>query len=202
MNKEQLLKLRKEMKKPEFVVKESNFAPRIETRWRFPRGRHSKVRQMHCGRPAMPNPGYGAPREVRGLDHSGLEMVVVHNFAELQALDSKTQGAIVAAAVGNKKKLSLLEAAQQHKITILNVKDAGAAVQKLVSNFQQRKESRKIRFAEASKKEEQKRKKAEERAQKEKQEKQEQKKAESTEEATAQEKEEQQLMEKTITKRQ
>ncbi len=199
MNKEQLLKLRKNMKKPNFVVKESNFAPRIETRWRFPRGRHSKVRQMHCGRPAMPNPGFGAPREVRGLHHSGLEMVVVHNLEQLQALNPQTQGAIVAAAVGNRKKLSLLEAAQQNKITLLNIRDAGVAAQKLVSDFQQRKESRKVKLVEMSKKEEQKRKRAEERAQKEKQE---QKKTENAEESTAQEKEEQHLMEKTITKRQ
>src|SRR3989344_2221743 len=149
MMKEQLLKLRKEMKKPAFVVKESNFSARVKVRWRFPRGRHSKVRQMHCGRPAMPNPGYGAPAEVRGLHQSGLEMVVVRNAQELQVLNPKTQGAIIAASVGNKKKISLLELAQQKKITLLNVKDASTAAKKLVSDFEQRKEFRKRRAEEA-----------------------------------------------------
>lgn len=200
MTKEQLLKLRKEMKKPEFVVKESNFSPRVKVRWRFPRGRHSKVRQMHCGRPAMPNPGYGAPAAVRGLHASGLEMVVVHNAKELQIVNPKTQGAIIAASVGTKKRLSLLETAQQKKITLLNVKDASAASKKLVSEFEQRKEFRKKRAVEATKKEEQKKKKAEERAQKEKEE---QKKPE-TKEAHAEEhtKKEHEMMEKTITKKQ
>ena len=200
MAKEQLLQLRKDMKKPDFVVKESNFSPRVKVRWRFPRGRHSKVRQMHCGRPAMPNPGYGAPAEVRGLHQSGLEMVVVRNAQELQVLNPKIQGAIIAASVGNKKKISLLEIAQQKKITLLNVKDASAAAKKLVSDFEQRKEWRKKKAVEMSKKEEQKQKKAEERAQKEKEEK----KKPEAKEATAEEhaKKEQEMMEKTITKKQ
>ncbi len=200
MTKEQLLKLRKEMQKPEFVVKESNFNAGVKVRWRFPRGRHSKVRQMHCGRPAMPNPGYGAPAEVRGLHQSGLEMVVVRNVQELQLVNQKTQGAIVAASVGNKKKLSLLELAQQKKITLLNVKDASAAVKKLQSDFAERKELRKRKAVESTKKEERKKKKAEELAKKEKEEN---KKAAATEE-TAEEhtKKEAEMMEKTITKRQ
>lgn len=188
------------MKKPAFVVKESNFNAGVKVRWRFPRGRHSKVRQMHCGRPAMPNPGYGAPAAVRGLHSSGLEMVVVRNLQELQLLNPKTQGAIVAATIGNKKRLSLLELAQQKKITLLNVKDASAATQKLVSEFQERKEARKRKAAEATKKEEQKKKKAEELARKEKEEKKKTEAAEETAEEHA--KKEHDMMEKTITKRQ
>lgn len=200
MTKEQLLKLRKEMSKPSFVVKESNFNAGVKVRWRYPYGRHSKVRQMHCGRPAMPNPGYGAPAEVRGLHQSGLEMVVVRNAQELQLVNPKTQGAIVAASVGNKKRLSLLELAQQKNITLLNVKDASAAAKKLQSDFAERKESRKRKAVESTRKEEQKKKKAEELAQKEKEEK---KKAAAMEE-TAEEhtKKEAEMMEKTITKRQ
>jgi len=49
-----------------------------------------------------------------------------------------------------------LEMAQQKKITLLNVKNASTAAKKLVSDFEQRKEWRKKRAAEASKKEEQK----------------------------------------------
>ena len=148
----------------------------------------------------MPNPGYGAPAEVRGLHQSGLETVVVRNVQELQLLNPKTQGGIIAARVGNKKRLLLLETAQQKKITLLNVKDASVAAKKLVSDFEQRKEWRKRKAVEVSKKEEQKQKKAEERAQKEKEE---QKKPEAKE-ATAEEhaKKEQEMMEKTITKKQ
>ncbi|MEK6809527.1 MAG: eL32 family ribosomal protein [Nanoarchaeota archaeon] len=198
MTKEQLLKLRKEMKKPAFVVKESNFNAGVKVRWRFPRGRHSKVRQMHCGRPAMPNPGYGAPAAVRGLHDSGLEMVLVHNLGELQSLDQKTQGAVIASSVGTRKRVSLLEAAQQKNIALLNVKDAGATAKKLVSEFEQRKEVRKRRFVEAGKKEEQKKKKSEEI----KKSAEEKKKVEEAPDAEMQAKKEHDMMEKTVTKRQ
>lgn len=200
MDKEQLLKLRKEMKKPAFVVKESNFNAGVKVRWRFPRGRHSKVRQMHCGRPAMPNPGYGAPAAVRGLHASGLEIVVVHNAEELQSLDQKTQGAIIAASVGAKKRLSLFGTAQQKKITLLNVKDASAAAKKLVSDLEQRKEMHKRKAVETSKKEEQRKKKAEELAQRNKEEQKKTVAVEATTEETANK--ENEMMEKTITKRQ
>ena len=51
MANKELLSVRKEMRKtkPAFVVRESNFS-RIESRWRYPYGRHSKVRQMHCSK--------------------------------------------------------------------------------------------------------------------------------------------------------
>ena len=168
MANKELLSVRKEMRKtkPAFVVRESNFS-RIESRWRYPYGRHSKVRQMHCGRPAMPNPGYGAPEEVRGLHPTGLAMVVVHNLDELSEMDPETQGAIIAAGVGKKKKISLLEAAQKKDIAVLNVKDAAKAVESINKCFQERKELRKKKLAETGKKEEEKKKKAEERAKKE-----------------------------------
>ena len=144
----------------------------------------------------MPNPGFGAPAEVRGLHKSGLEMVVVHNAEELQMMSSKTQGAIIAASVGARKRLSLLEMAQQKKITLLNVKDAGAAAKRLVSDFEQRKELRKKKAVEVSNKEEQKKKKAEELAQKE------EKKTAEESDAEEKSKKEHDMMEKTVTKRQ
>lgn len=199
-----LLQLRKDMnvKKPAFVVKESNFAPKVKVRWRFPRGRHSKVRQMHCGRPAMPNPGYGAPAEVRGLHASGLEMVVVYNAEQLQKVNPKIQGAIIGASVGTRKRLSLLEMAQQKKITLLNVKDASSTAKKILSAFEERKELRKRKVVEMTKKEEQKKKKAEERAQKEKEEKNKAEQSEVSAAAEVHAKQEHEMMEKTITKRQ
>lgn len=192
--------------KPAFVVRESNFS-RIESRWRYPYGRHSKVRQMHCGRPAMPNPGYGAPEEVRGLHPSGLVMAVVHNIDELLAIDPETQGVIIAARVGEKKKISLLETAQKKDIAVLNVKDAAKAVESINKCFQERKELRKKKFAETGKKEEEKMKKAEERAKKEAENKDKKHQHEHNHdhnhaEENKEEEQQKKMAEKTITKRQ
>ena len=60
-----------------FVEKESNFSARVKSRWRLPRGKHSKVRQMHKGRPALPGPGYGSQESKKGLHPSGLKIVAV-----------------------------------------------------------------------------------------------------------------------------
>ncbi|MEK6899540.1 MAG: eL32 family ribosomal protein [Nanoarchaeota archaeon] len=198
MTKQELLKQRKE-KRQDFVVKESHYAPKIKSRWRYPYGRHSKVRQMHCGRPAMPTPGFGAPAEVRGLHASGLEMVVVCNAEDLNGVDPKKQGAIISSRVGARKRLSLLESAHSKGVTVLNVKDAQKAAEKINSEFQERKEHRKKRFTEAAKKEIEKKKKAEEHAKKEEEKKSKEKSSEEIKEA---EHEHQKEIEKTITKRQ
>ena len=110
-------------KKPDFVVKESKFSARVKSRWRYPRGMHSKVRQRHKGRPALPSTGYGAARETRGKHESGLEIVMVHNAAGLDLLNKESQGALISGTVGNKKKLVLLQSAKDKGITIINVKN-------------------------------------------------------------------------------
>ena len=130
-----LLQVRKQAKKyqPDFLVKESKFVDRIKSRWRFPQGRHSKVRQFHCGRPAMPNPGYGSPKVVRGLHSSGLKPVLIGTVKELALLDNSREGAILVGTIGRRKKLSLLNFALEHKIRIINVRDPA----KLIENINQ-----------------------------------------------------------------
>ena len=178
-------------RKPTFVVKESKFSARVKSRWRFPRGKHSKVRQMHKGRPPLPGPGYGSPPSVRGLHSSGLEMVLVHNAAQVESLNPATQGAIVAAGVGNKKRLDLLTAAVHKKITILNIKDTAKYMEEIKKDFEQRKKARRDKSAAVSKKEEEKKKKAEEK-----------KKKEESKEKSSEEEKQKEMIEKTITKRQ
>ncbi len=146
----------------------------------------------------MPNPGYGAPAEVRGLHKSGLEMAVVHNQEELLAVNPKMQGAIIGATVGKKKKAPLLELAQQKGITVLNVKDIVKSLETMKAEFVQRKELQKKKSVESSKKEEEKKKKAEEKVKKEAVEK----KVHVHDEKNVKEQteQEQKEMEKTITK--
>lgn len=213
-----LLKARNEAKsrKPVFVVKESNNTARIKKRWRFPRGRHSKVRQMHRGRPALPHPGYGSPEKVRGLHKSGLEMVVVNNLSQISVLDSAKEGAVIASGVGAKKKLDLLRFAKEKSIIVFNVNNLGEMIEKITSSFEERKKAKKEGQAVATKKEEEKKKKAEEKAKKNAEEKTEQKKSGAEKAVAGKEKisengskeeldereKQKEIIEKTITKRQ
>ncbi len=158
-----LLSVRAKMKahQPLFVVKEYHKSARIKKRWRAQRGIHSGHRQMHRGKPAQPTPGFGTPREVRGMHSSGLQPVAVHSTSQLDAIDPQTQGLLIGATVGAKKKLQILELALKKKITLLQVADAQKAITAIQSAFSARVKSKQDHASTKSKKEMEKKKKAE-----------------------------------------
>lgn len=191
-------------KKRTFVVRESKYQAGVKKRWRRPRGIHSAVRQRHAGRPALPHPGYGRPAAVRGLHRSGVKPVLVSRVEELLALNPKSEGAIISATLGTKKKVELLVKALDKKIMILNVKDVPLLLEKLKSSFAARKTQRAEREKRKNLKEEEKRKKAEEKKKKEESEKSKEKTDEKSVEERVKEEQEKQkeIVEKTLTKRQ
>ncbi|PIN76412.1 hypothetical protein COV17_02720 [Candidatus Woesearchaeota archaeon CG10_big_fil_rev_8_21_14_0_10_36_11] len=202
------LQLRKVAKKrkPLFIVKESKFSSGVKKRWRFPRGKHSSTRQHEKGRPALPQPGYGSPASVRGLHMSGLKQVIVSGVRDMNKIDPKTEGAIIRAVTGKKKKLELIQIAQKRNITLLNIKDPSAYTGRVVQELEDRKKLKETKLSTKSKKEEARKKKAEEK-EKEKKAKQESKdstKVGDTEsvEDTVKDMEDKKIVEKTITKRQ
>ncbi|MBU0460170.1 MAG: hypothetical protein KKH52_02620 [Nanoarchaeota archaeon] len=204
---EESKEIRKKNKKPDFIVKEAKFCARVKTRWRFPRGKHSKVRQMHRGRQALPTPGYGAPKTVKHQHRSGLLMVVVHNQKDLSSLNPEKEGAVIASTVGKKNKLVILKLAEEKKIKIINVKDVSATVLKMENEFTEKKKLKTEKLTERSKKKEEKKKKAEEKKEKEAKEKVKKaadEKKEGLEESVVEDvkKKEEREAEKIITKRQ
>lgn len=214
MEKSRLLELRKKNKKvkPRFIVKDSVFSARVKQRWRLPRGRHSRIRQMHRGAPALVAAGYGTPRAVRGLHSSGLRKVIVHNTKELVKVNPAEEGAVLASGIGRKKLLELITLAIEKKIRLLSVKDAAKKASLIKESFEARKKSRKEKIVLKGKKEEEKKKKVEEKKKKDEEEKktaeaEKSKKDNNLESSEGQEQkeeksEEQKIVEKTITKRQ
>jgi large subunit ribosomal protein L32e len=144
---EQRLKLRKSIKskKPNFVVKESSFSARVKNRWRFPRGKHSAVRQMHRGRNKLVTLGYGSPKDVKGLHPSGLKPIIINNEKELLSI-KEGEGALLSSKLGNKKRLSLLNIALEKNMTLLNFKDIKKAIDKISNEFNARKKVREERI--------------------------------------------------------
>ncbi len=203
MAEKELLELKRKIKKtrPKFVVKESKFSARVKSRWRFPRGKHSKVRQMHRGRPKLAGAGFRSPQAVRGLHLSGLEPVIVSNLKELAAI--KPEQGIIIAKVGNKRKLDILKLALEKKISILNIKNVELIIKKIEEDFSSRKKIKQEKSKEKTKKEAEKEKKAEEKKKKETEEKE--GKGELDEKLKTQEeevKEQKKDIEKTIIKKQ
>ena len=83
--------------------------------------------------------GYGSPKEVYGLDPSGLKGVRLSSISELSSIDSNNQGIIIASTVGMKKKVDLIKKAQENSITILNIKDLDSYLKKIEEQIAQKK---------------------------------------------------------------
>ena len=128
-----LLAVRKAIKarKPTFVRQDAHKKNEIKrTGWRRPRGIHSKMREGRRGYRRKISIGWKSPAQVRGMDRTGLQPVLIYRVSDLERLTSTTQGGIIASRVGGRKRLAILGAAQG-KYRILNVKDIAAAIKKL-----------------------------------------------------------------------
>jgi len=117
-----LLEVRREKKekKPPFVRQESWRYVRIKENWRRPKGIDNKMRLKKKGVPKMPSIGYRGPREVRGLHPSGFKEVLVHRVEDLEGIDPEREAVRIAGAVGRKKRLEIIERADELGIRVLN----------------------------------------------------------------------------------
>lgn len=125
-----LLALRKQIKtrKPHFARQDVLKKDRLDDTWRKPKGMHSKMRHHKKGYSAYVETGWGSPVEVKGLHKSGLKPIIVNCIGQVQLIDAKKEGAVIASHVGNRLKVSLIEALLKKNVRILNIKDAlGAA---------------------------------------------------------------------------
>lgn len=121
-NSRKLLKLREHAKhkKPEFLRSESWRYSKMSESWRRPRGLDHKMRRKIKGWPPMVSTGYKGPKLARGLHPSGLREVLVHNIAEICAVNPEIQAARIAGTVGKKKRALMLAEAKKKKIRVLN----------------------------------------------------------------------------------
>ena len=142
-----------EKTKPSFRRHDSHKRLKLSANWRKPRGRQSKVRLHKRGYQRGPDAGFGSPKAVFGKV-KGLVPVRVSTTAELESLDAKTHGVIIASTVGGRKRETIVVAAKAKNLTILiNAEKQVAAVkQKLVD----RKKLKDARVAAKAKKKEKK----------------------------------------------
>ena len=90
-----LLKIRKfkKGKTPKFRRQEWFRYQKLGTKWRRPKGLHSKMRKGLRYRPPCVSIGYRKPAKVRGLHSSGFEEIMVYNPSHLEDLDAERQAA-------------------------------------------------------------------------------------------------------------
>ena len=96
---------------------------RLGDKWRRPRGIHSKMRRHFKYRIRVVQPGFRGPASVRGLHPSGFEEIRVNNLKEVDDVDPKTQAIRIASTVGDKKRETIVNKADEIGIRVFNRRD-------------------------------------------------------------------------------
>lgn len=117
---EKALELRDKQNLPRFRRQNLGRFKKLDDKWRAPRGTHSRQREGKRYRPRRPRVGYRGPKEARGLHPSGFEEVLVHNAEDLDEVDPSTQAARIGGSVGKRKRVAILERADEMDIHVLN----------------------------------------------------------------------------------
>jgi len=88
--------------------------------WRKPKGYQSKQRLNMKYRTPMARIGFGKISAVRGLHSSGFEEVLIHKIEDLESLNPEKQAIRIGSSVGNRKRLSIHDRADDLGIRVLN----------------------------------------------------------------------------------
>jgi len=107
-------------RKPRFIRQESWRYKRVKPSWRRPRGKTSKMRLEQRGWPKTVAVGYKVAKRVRGLHPSGFREILIHRLEDLEKIDVKAEVARIAATVGERKRIAILERAKALSVRILN----------------------------------------------------------------------------------
>ncbi|MFT4250524.1 MAG: eL32 family ribosomal protein [Candidatus Woesearchaeota archaeon] len=123
-----------------FVRHAAHRKKRLDTNWRRPRGLHNKMRLERKGSRPRVKEGYRTAVATRNTK-KGLLIVRVHNVADVEAVDAKTQGVVVA-SIGMKKKLAVLKRIKEKNLTLLTG-SVDEAITELTQRFSKRQEEKK-----------------------------------------------------------
>ena len=88
--------------------------------WRAPHGMDNKQRRNYKYRGSLVRIGHGKVAAARFLHPSGFREVMVHNLADLEAVDPETEAARVGASVGGRKREHIYARADELGVRVLN----------------------------------------------------------------------------------
>ena len=135
-------KSQKPRSKPDFIRQQSSYKKFNQEKWRYPRGKHSKIRLGMSGHRPAPSIGYGNPKDIRGLNKYGLEEVLVSNASQLENLNPDIHAVILSGKLGILKRIRLLEKIKLSKLRVMNVKDIDAYIKNVQDAIKKKKEEK------------------------------------------------------------
>ncbi|MFX0032155.1 MAG: 50S ribosomal protein L32e [Candidatus Hodarchaeota archaeon] len=123
MEKKRLFQVREKLKKkrPSFRRVESWRYKKIKDSWRKARGIDSQTRKKKKSGVKSPSVGYRGPKKVRGLHPSGFEEVLIFNVNDIKGLSNKKHAVKISGKLGAKKRIALVDYAQNRGFKILNL---------------------------------------------------------------------------------
>ena len=127
-------------RKPHFKRHGAGKRKRLSMAWRAKKTRQNKIGRI--GHQKKVKIGWSSPRLIRGTTSQGLFPVMVSTIKDLTKINVKTDGAVIAAAVGAKKKAEIIKAAIEKKIQLVNVKDAKSTIDNIAKRVVERKAKR------------------------------------------------------------
>jgi len=163
------LKSKRDMKKklPKFTRQSSHKKKRLGTKWRRPKGLHSKMRLQFRGYKGIVKVGFGTPKELKHVNRQGLREILIHNLNDLEKIDGKTEGIIIAKTVGLRNKIEIIREAIKKNTTIINVKKPEEFLKRIDDGIKKKKEDKTEKKKEKEEKKKELEKKAEEKKKKE-----------------------------------
>jgi len=132
-------------KKPVFIRQEGHIRKRLGTKWRRPKGVHSKMREKRAGKHAQVRAGYRSLRKLRGLHKTGAVEVLVSTISQLNKINKETQLAVFASAIGQRKKQIMLKKATELGIKISNIKNPKKVLDQINAKIKKGKEEKKAK---------------------------------------------------------
>jgi len=130
------------MKKIKFIRQDAHKKSRLGNKWRRPKGLHSKMRLSFKGYNKSVSIGYGSPKNTRGLDKSGLKLIMIKSLKELEKINVKEECIAVAKTIGLKKKIEVLKQAIKKGIKVVNVKDVNKFLKEVEEKIKKTKEEK------------------------------------------------------------
>ena len=135
MVEKRLMRIRDKLskKRPSFRRVESWRFKRVKNSWRKSRGIDSQTRKKEKSGVKSPSIGYRSPKKVRGIHPSGYKEVMVFNVNDLKGLNNKKHALKLSGRLGAKKRIALIDYAQNRGFKILNVGISQAELESLES---------------------------------------------------------------------
>lgn len=123
MEQKRLMDLRKTIAKhrPSFRRVESWRLKRVKDPWRKARGIDSRTRKKSKSGVKSPSVGYRGPKKVRGMHPSGYEEVRIVSIEDLKNLNNKIHALKLSSRLGARKRMSIIEYAQNRGFKVLNI---------------------------------------------------------------------------------